>query len=77
MLLSPDLIARALPGLVTTTDAAEELREALEALCAQRRPHLTRAEAESAVIVYRSKAAAARALGVPRSTLRDALRGVA
>lgn len=78
-LLSLSLLERGLSGLRSVTDDGEALLSALEAYASQGRAprhfRLTRADAESALRTYRTQAAAARALGVPRTTLRDALRG--
>lgn len=75
--LSLDLVRRGVAGLRSVTDEADELLRALEELAAgcvpvrERGEALDAAEACEAVERCGSVAGAARALGVPRSTLRD------
>ena len=81
MTLDIALIARALPGLRTVSDDAEALVAALEDAVAQAQRVTTRVKVRcdartvaDAVRRHGNPSAAARALGVPRSTLRDAIR---
>lgn len=75
--LSLDLIRRGVSGLRSVTDEGDELLRAIEELAAghvpvrERGEALDPAEACEAVERCGSVAGAARALGVPRSTLRD------
>ncbi len=73
-----DLVRRGVAGLRSVSDEADELLRALEDLATdrvivvhERGDALGPAEAREAVERCGSVAGAARALGVPRSTLRD------
>lgn len=77
MILDLSLIARALPGLRSVSDDAEQLVALLEDALTRQQHVRVRCDAPTAsdaVERYGNPTAAARALGIPRSTFRDALR---